>query len=131
MLQRGYRVPGVDFAPDLVRRHEGHGYAVRCGDAEDPEFLATLPLGQVPRVLSSVREMPVNVALLHGLRDHSYSGQMAVTAHSFRNAEQLEGAGADYVLMPYADTAAEAVNRLFGQDRQTALVSIPAVETKG
>jgi hypothetical protein len=56
---------------------------------------------------------------------------MAVTAHSFRNAEQLEGAGADYVLMPYADTAAEAVNRLFGQDRQTALVSIPAVETKG
>ena len=105
---------GVDFDPDLVRRHKGHGYAVRYGDAEDPEFLVTLPLGQVRWVLSSVREMPVNLALLHGLRDHGYKGCVGVTANATPDAEQLEQAGADRVLIPYADAAAEAVDNLFG-----------------
>ena len=105
---------GVDFDPDLVRRHAGDDYVVRYGDAEDPEFLASFPLGQVRWILSSVREMPVNLALLHGLRDQGYSGRVAVTAHSFQNSEQLQGAGADHVLMPYADAAAEAIDKLFG-----------------
>ncbi len=120
LRQRGHRVLGVDFDPDLVRRQGGNGYAVRYGDAEDPEFLASLPLGQVRWILSSVREMPINLALLYGLRDQGYSGQVAVTAHSFQNAEQLKDAGADHVLMPYADAAAEAVDNLFGQVTQTS-----------
>lgn len=114
LRQRGHRVLGVDFDPDLVRRQEGDGYAVRYGDAEDPEFLATLPLEQVNWVLSSVREKDVNLALLHGLRQHEYKGRMAVTAHTSSDAEQLKRAGADRVLIPYADAAAEAVDTLFG-----------------
>jgi len=124
LRQRGHRVLGVDFDPDLVRRQGGNGYAVRYGDAEDPEFLASLPLGQVRWVLSSVREMPVNLSLLHGLRVQGYSGQVAVTAHSFQHAEQLKDAGADYVLLPYADAATEAVDNLFGQVKQTASGSV-------
>jgi Kef-type K+ transport system membrane component KefB len=79
LRQRGHRVLGVDFDPDLVRRHERSDYTVRYGDAEDPEFLTSLPFGQVRWILSSVREMPVNLALLHGLRDQGYSG---LGAHS-------------------------------------------------
>jgi len=116
LRQRGHLVLGVDFDPDLVRRQEGHGYAVYYGDAEDPEFLASLPLGQVRWVFSSVREMPVNLALLHGLRDHGYKGRVAVTAHTTPDAEQLKQVGADRVLIPYADAAAEAVDKLFGTD---------------
>ena len=130
LLERGHRVLGVDFDPDLVRRHEGVNYTVRYGDAEDPEFLTSLPLGQVRWILSSVREMPVNLALLHGLRDQGYSGLVAVTAHSFRNAEQLKNAGADHVLMPYADAAAEAVDKLLGQGKQTASGSPVITETR-
>jgi len=114
LRQRGHRVLGVDFDPDLVRRQEGYGYAVRYGDAEDPEFLTTLPLRQVRWVFSSLREIPVNLALLQGLHDHGYRGQVAVTAHSFQNIAQLKDAGADRVLVPYADAAAEAVDNLFG-----------------
>ena len=114
LLKRGQRVLGVDFDPVLVRRREGHGYAVRYGDAEDPEFLATLPLRKVRWVLSSVREMPVNLALVHGLRDHGYKGYVAVTAYATHNAEQLKHAGADRVLIPFVDAAKEAVDKLFG-----------------
>jgi Kef-type K+ transport system membrane component KefB len=114
LRQRGHRVLGVDFDPELVRRRQGDDYAVRYGDAEDLEFFATLPLGQVRWVLSSVREKPVNLALLHGLRDQDYKGRVAVTAHTTSDAGQLEQAGADRVLIPYADAAVEAVGNLFG-----------------
>ena len=121
LRQRGHRVLGVDFDPGLVRQHEGDGYAVRYGDAEDPEFLAALPLGQVQWVFSSLREMPVTLALLHGLRQHGYKGCVAVTAHTTSDAELLKQAGASRVLIPYADAAAEAVDNLFGTSgRQTS-----------
>lgn len=115
LQQRGYRVLGIDFDPDLVRRHKKDEYAVRYGDAEDPEFLATLPLEKVRWVLSSLREIPVNLVLLHGLHEQGYNGQIAVTADTYRDAEQLEAAGADQVLIPYSDAAAEAVDNLFGE----------------
>jgi hypothetical protein len=115
LRQRGHRVLGVDFDPDLVRRQEGHGYAVCYGDAEDPESLATLPLGQVRWVLSSVREVHINLELMHGLRDYGYKGCVAVTAYTAADAEQLQRIGADQVLKPYADAAAEAVDNLFGE----------------
>ncbi len=113
LRQRGYRVLGVDFDPGLVRRFEELSYAVRYGDAENPEFLATLPIDTADWILSSVRETGVNLALLHGLRDLGYQGRVAVTAHSALDAEKLEQAGADRVLIPYADAAAEAVDSLF------------------
>ncbi|VAW97218.1 Glutathione-regulated potassium-efflux system protein KefB, partial [hydrothermal vent metagenome] len=114
LRQRGYRVLGVDCDPDLIRRQEENDYEVCYGDAEDPEFLASLPLGRVRWVLSSLRETPVNLALLHGLRDHAYKGRVVVTAHAAAYAEQLKQAGADQVLIPYTDAAAEAVDNLFG-----------------
>ena len=116
LRQRGHRVLGVDFDPELVRRQQVDGYAVRYGDAQDPEFLATLPLGQIRWVLNSVREMPANLVLLHGLRDYGYKGRVAVTAHTTPDAGKLRQAGADRVLIPYADAAAEAVDNLFGAD---------------
>lgn len=114
LQQRGHSVLGVDFDPDLVRQMEESIFAVRYGDAEDPEFYAILPLEKVSWVLSSVREMPINLALLHGLSDCNFKGRVAVTANSASDAEQLQQAGADLVLMPYADAAANASDKLLG-----------------
>ncbi len=114
LRKRGYQVLSVDFDPDLVRRNDGNGNEVRYGDAEDPEFIASLPLDQPRWVLSSVREKSINLALLHALRDHGYKGRVAVTADTAFIAAQLERAGADRVLIPYAAAAAEAVETLFG-----------------
>lgn len=122
LRQRGYRVLGVDFDPDLVRKQEGFGYAVRYGDAEDPEFPASLPLVKVRWVLSTVREKSVNLALLHGLRDLDYRGFVAVTAHIPADVEQLKQAGANLVLIPYADAAAGAVDNLFGKNDKHAVM---------
>ncbi|MCW8928748.1 MAG: cation:proton antiporter [Gammaproteobacteria bacterium] len=116
LQQRGLRVIGVDFDPILTRQQEGNGYIVRFGDAEDPEFVNSLPLEQVSWIISSVREIPVNLALLHCLHEYGYKGKVAATAHSIPNAERLKQAGAEQVLIPYADAATEAVDILFGKN---------------
>ena len=115
LRQRGHRVLGVNFDPVLVQQLGDDGYLVRYGDAEDSEFLASLPLGTVRQAVSSVREMSVNLVLLQGLHQCNYKGKVVVTAHSRSNAEQLKQAGADRVLIPYADAAVEAVDTLFGR----------------
>lgn len=114
LRQRGYRVLGVDFDPETVRALRREGYAVHYGDAEDPEFLATLPLQGVPWVVSTVRERQANLALLQGLQQHGYGGAVAVTAHHAADAEQLRRAGARLVLLPFADAAEEAADLLQG-----------------
>lgn len=112
LRQRGCNALGVDFDPETVRLLQRDGHAIRYGDAEDPEFLGSLPLGRVKLVISTAHERQVNLALLQGLRHHGYRGRVAVTAHNRHDAELLRQAGADMVLQPFADAAKEGVDRL-------------------
>ena len=111
---RRSRVTGIDYNPELVRSGDGMGYPVLYGDAENPEFVGSLPLAQVQWVVTTTRERNVNQALIHTLRSLGYAGRIAVTAHGTREVAQLQQAGADLVLMPYADAAHQAAERLLG-----------------
>ena len=112
LRQRHFNVLGVDFDPEVVRVHQREGYAIRYGDAEDPEFLGTLPLGRVKWVVSTAPQRQVNLALLQGLKHHAFGGRVAVTAHSNDDAERLRQAGADLVLLPFSGAAKEAADQL-------------------
>ncbi|MGD8672550.1 MAG: cation:proton antiporter [Thiogranum sp.] len=116
LREGGWRVLTVDFNPDLVRAGDSMGYPVMFGDAEDPEFIATLPLGRAQWVVSTARERHVNLSLIHALQGLDYSGRIAITAQSPDEVARLEQAGADVVLVPFADAAHEAANRIMRQD---------------
>ncbi len=109
---RGCRVLGVDYNPELVRRGDAGGNRVCFGDAEDPEFIAGLPTGQAGWVVSTVRDRHVNQTLVQTLRAQDFGGRVAVTAHSATEASRLRESGADLVLVPYADAAVRAAERL-------------------
>ena len=112
LRKRGFRLLAVDFDPEAVRLHTREGYPARYGDAEDPEFVASLPLETVRWVVSTVRDRSVNLALLHGLRHNGYRGRVALSTARHSDAAALSKAGADLVLVPYADAAREAADRL-------------------
>ncbi|MGB5475336.1 MAG: cation:proton antiporter family protein [Gammaproteobacteria bacterium] len=116
LRQRGCRVLSVDCNPELVRSGDSMGYPVLYGDAEDPEFTASLPFARTQWVVCTVRERHVSQALIHSLRSMGYAGQIAVTARTPGEVARLERAGADLVLVPYTDAAREAAGRLLGQD---------------
>ena len=63
-------------------------------------------------VVSTAPERHVNQSLIHSLKNLGYAGRIAVTAHSPAEAAKLEKAGADLVMVPYADAAREAADRL-------------------
>jgi Trk K+ transport system NAD-binding subunit len=86
------------------------------GDAEDPEYIATLPLGRTHWVVSTARERHINLSLIHSLRSLGYRGRIAITAQAPDDAARLEHAGADLILVPYADAAREAADRIMGQE---------------
>lgn len=114
LRERGCRVLSVDYNPDLARSGDVTGHPVLYGDAEDPEFIASLPLARTRWVVSTVRERHISQALIHTLRSLGYSGRTAVTAHGPAEVDRLEQAGADLVMVPFVDAAREAVNRLLG-----------------
>ncbi len=70
----GWHVLGVDFDPEVVRTWHQQGWFAHYGDAEDPEFPAALPLQHARWIVSAIPVFDVNVTLLHGLRQHGYTG---------------------------------------------------------
>jgi Trk K+ transport system NAD-binding subunit len=123
LRERGYRLLAVDFDPDSIQRHSREGYRVHYGDAEDPEFVATLPLTRIQWVVSTVRDRSINRMLLHALRQQNYRGNIAITTYNQQDACMFEQEGVDMVLMPYTDAAREAASRLMSgpvaDDHQT------------
>ena len=109
---RDCRVQSVDYNPELVRSGDAMGHPVLYGDAEDPEFIASLPLTHAQWVISTTRERHVNQSLIHTLLDLGYTGRIAVTADSAAEADRLKQAGADLVMVPYADAASDAASQL-------------------
>lgn len=112
LRERGCRLLAVDFDPGAVQQHVRDGYTVHYGDAEDPEFVATLPLGRAQWVVSTVRDRNINRMLLNGLREQNYRGKIAIATSSHSDARLFEQEGVDMVLIPYADAAREAATRL-------------------
>lgn len=112
LRSRGCRLMAVDFDPTVVQQHLRDGYEVHYGDAEDPELVATLPLARTHWVVSTVRDRNVNRMLLHGLRHGNYRGGVAIASSSHRDAQLFQQDGIDLILVPYADAAKEAADRL-------------------
>ncbi|MFV1922561.1 MAG: cation:proton antiporter [Methylotenera sp.] len=117
----GSQVLTVDFNPDKATTGGSMGYQVIYGDAEDPEFIASLPLSQTEWVVSTARDNHVNMLLIYSLRDLAYTGKIAVTAHDRAEVAAFKQAGADLVLVPFSDAAVEAAELIIGRDSEVKL----------
>ena len=106
------QVLGVDFNPELVREWRNQGLLAFYGDAEDPEFAATLPLNQAKWVISTLPGERIGLTLLHTLEYQKFPGKIALTSHTEREMEILKNAGSDLVLLPFRDAAYEAARML-------------------
>ncbi len=85
---------------------------MKYGDAEDPEFLASVRLPNSGWVVSTAHERSVNLALISALNHYKFGGKVAVRASSLKDVEALSRAGVDLVLLPYVDGAQKAVETI-------------------
>jgi len=119
LREKGYRLLAVDFDPDVVAGHVKDGYRVHYGDAEDPEFLASLPLAKTQWVVSTLRDRSIHRTLLNDLRQMDFHGKVAMAAASGHDAQVLSTAGVDLILMPFSDAAERAAERLMATSAPT------------
>jgi len=118
LAREGFRVLGVDQDPSLISRWPNGEVLVRFGDAEDPEFLAGLPLSEARWVISTLPDKTLNLILIDGLQSEGYSGQIAVTTHHAGARHHLESSGSHMVLLPFDYAAEQTVQRLCAAMRQ-------------
>jgi Kef-type K+ transport system membrane component KefB len=114
LADAGYRVLVVDWDPyaDTVDPRVQTVY----GDAEDADFPGTLPLAQARWVVSTIPRQDTNRILVEALRRLQFAGQIAVTAHSDLDVEQLADLdGVAKVLQPFKDAADMGASRLLAR----------------
>ena len=116
LQRRGHTVLGVDFDPERVRFWRQRGLATIYGDLEDVELFHELPLTNVRWVVSTIPQRDKSAVLLGALRHYGFSGHTALTADTMQHREFLLAAGADIVLLPFRDAAAEAADKLVSHD---------------
>lgn len=112
LSNNGLRLLGVDFDPVLLKKCQPSLYPCLYGDAEDPEFLTTLPLRDVRWIVSTINDSKVNSTLLEALRNEGFNGKVAVTTHHLSSKNKLETLGSDLVLLPFEDAATQAVEKI-------------------
>jgi Kef-type K+ transport system membrane component KefB len=112
LAERDHPVLGVDFDPNVVSQWRREGLHAVFGDASDPELAPTLPLGSARCIVSTMPDLGANLTLLRMLREHGYAGLVVVPATTHRDADLLARRGAGLVLMPFADAAARAIDRI-------------------
>jgi Trk K+ transport system NAD-binding subunit len=78
----------------------------------DPEIHEQLPLHKTHWVVSTVRGLELNLALLQLLKNRHYDGKLALTAANPEEAGLFEKAGAQVVLCPFSDAAEQAADSL-------------------
>ena len=108
LCDAGVRFIAVESDPQMVTRWNDRAPAtmtVVYGDAEDIEFVETLPLDSVRWVVSTVANTAVNLTLLKAMQLRGHTGRVALTAHTDDEASVLDAAGADVVLQPFTDAA--------------------------
>ncbi len=117
---RGRTVLGVDFDPQAVTAWTTRGWRAVFGDAEDPDFAATLPLASVRWVVSAIREPQSNIALVRAVRHTGYTGNVAFTARNRDEGQALLDVSPGLLLVPFEDAAVQAVDLLFLTEEQIA-----------
>jgi Kef-type K+ transport system membrane component KefB len=109
----GLRVLGVDVDPEVVRDERGRRMEVRFGDAQDIDFVESLPLAGVPWVVSTLPDLESERALLHALETRGFEGSIAVVARDQASAQHERASQRVTVLYLYR----EAVERVGEQLR--------------
>lgn len=108
----GRSILGVDFDPSVIDKWRARGRKAMYGDADDPDLPSLLPLKNSKLIISTIADYQVNLYLLNYLKNFAYDGRIILTQHSPERADALKKAGADIVLLPFADAVDNIIEKL-------------------
>jgi Trk K+ transport system NAD-binding subunit len=112
LQQAGVNAIGVDFDPEAVARLRKRGHPVYFGDAEDPDFVESLPLKHAQVAVVTLPQLESNLALLHALKHAGFAGRITAAVRDTTHGRALLAAGVSDILNPFNDAADRAAEQL-------------------
>tara|TARA_R110000868_G_scaffold184639_4_gene426292 strand:- start:659 stop:2236 length:1578 start_codon:yes stop_codon:yes gene_type:complete len=112
LKEKGLKTLGIDSDPRKVMSPHHHLTPLRYGDAEDAEFIKTLPLDRVKWVVSTIPHHDTNRMLVAALREHHYQGKIALSAYHEHELESARKLQVDMLFVPYRDAAQSAAEKI-------------------
>jgi Kef-type K+ transport system membrane component KefB len=117
LATHGHHVLVVDWDPHTRIHTDDPALAARIttrfGDADDPEFPASLPIDSTRWIVSTIPRVDTNKVLANSLRRWGSTAKVAVTAHNATDVQRLTPEMADgsidLVLQPFEDAAEAAL----------------------
>ncbi len=91
----------VDYDPEAIERMEKQNIPYLYGDATDPGMLDEINLEHTKLVVSVISDYKANLFLLETLERVNPHAVMICHAEDIREAVELYGLGASYVVMPH------------------------------
>ena len=131
LQEHGCLVLCVDFDPERVKFWSQRGLPALYGDVEDTELFHALPLADAQWVVSTIPGRNKCLVLLHALEHHKFPGRTALTADTMQHREFLLAAGADVVLLPFRDAAADAAGMLVSRNQPHSARASTTAEAHG
>lgn len=103
----GETVIGVDFDAELIKRHQSMGHNVLQGDPSDADFWDKMEQNHsIKLVMLALPNLQANLDALAGLREISFTGQIAATAKYPDEMARLQQSGATAVFNIYTEAGA-------------------------
>jgi Kef-type K+ transport system membrane component KefB len=121
-IQKGYSALGIDYDPERIKKAKADGLTVRYGDAEDSEFVATLPWQQAKWIVNATHDHHINQNLSYALDGLHYPGYFAFTVASQSSGELLTR-DRNLAIVPLEYAARQATATLLALDNANTPVS--------
>ncbi len=114
-IAEGYRVLGIDFDPERVRKARTQGIDACYGDASDEALFASLPIARARWFVSAVHDPQVSEALAAHLKAFGFAGQAAFAVQGHYRPEKIASADT-IVFAPYEFAARHAAEKLLAME---------------
>lgn len=91
----------LDFDPTVIQELHAQKIHAFFGDIADVEFLSDIPFGSASLIIMTIPTVDDQMNLMAHARARNPDILIVANAYYMKEAEELYGAGADYVMMPH------------------------------
>jgi len=115
LQQYGESLLGIDYDPNVIKKHIAEGRNVLVGDATDYDFWERLRPGAVKLIILDMPNVKEALAAVRMIKSTGYKGLISAAVQHNDSIQQLRDAGVDSVFNIYATVGATFANHVCEQ----------------
>ena len=104
-----HKILVIDFNPTIIHALKKQQVSCIYGDVANTELLEQLPLSKIKVAISTIPNKENNMLMIEYLKKKKPDIFVVVTAEKIHDALEFYNVGADYVILPYFESAEKSI----------------------